>query len=626
MSSRPKLTIRKKRKNSVIKSDESSSSNSSGSNSSKKEEMSQKSKKSQNKQKKQKKLNSPKKNKKSNGKKSIQKLPTYPTKNLYLPHLLINNLEYIERFKCGLCERICENPRYQYCGCNQVYCEQCLNIYYESYNHQCPKCQKETKELIPARNFFESLNNLKMKCNNIDCPWNGIYKDYKKHIMNECPKEIINCPNKGCIIKMKREDIQKHKTKCEYRVIFCKECLAQIIYSEKKTHKNFCPRAKIPCPQGCEELIEREDVSKHKKVCKYSDVHCPYKLFGCKDKYPKNQRNERLVTDVYKHLDLTANVILELKKKINVMEKEIIELKKNKSDIKYENNNKDIINNGNNNIIINNNHDNQNIDNNKDNMNNNINDNNINNYENDNNNFVTDEGNEEFGMEINSNNNRNNSNNNQFLSKKRLNSNNDLDEELYSQDSNKNFSIFNSIEGKEMVNNDSDEFCGNKIINENIYEMPKNYENFFYVNNDIIETYCLDESKHYFIFFNKKYDIPKNGQKKYSFTVKLLTKCDFLTIGICDKKIIEQNNYEYDLQNKINMKINTGMYSINVNKVLWNCNNNKQCIKITTKSLFKPETTIMCIVDPKNNSLDFILDNEGFFTLTNVKCFESNYF
>ena len=94
-----------------------------------------------------------------------------------------------------------------------------------------------------------------------------------------------------------------------------------------------------------------------------------------------------------------------------------------------------------------------------------------------------------------------------------------------------------------------------------------------------------------------------------------------MVIGICDKKIIEENNYQFDQK-----KNNSGMYYINVNQVIWNCNSNKQCIIIKCDPLSKSGTTIMCTVDPKQNNLDFILNTKDFQSLTNVKCFKSNNF
>ena len=81
----------------------------------------------------------------------------FRSKNIYQLDLIINNNHYIDRFKCGLCENICKDPRYQYCGCDSPYCKDCLDFYYDVFHHRCPKCQKETKELIPNETFNKSI-------------------------------------------------------------------------------------------------------------------------------------------------------------------------------------------------------------------------------------------------------------------------------------------------------------------------------------------------------------------------------------------------------------------------------------------------------------------------------------
>ena len=580
MSNRPKLTIRKRQKQ-----------KSSISSSSEEDELNYKNKSK-------KELVFPQKMKKSNNKKSAQKIPNFSIKNIFHQNLFINNLDFIERFKCGLCNCICENPKYQYCGCNYAFCKKCLNFYYECYENQCPKCGKETKELEPPPNYYESLYNLNMKCANYNskCPWTGKYKDYKDHINNQCPKEIINCPNKGCVIKLKREEMDKHINKCEYNYTYCKKCLTKMTLLEKKTHISFCPRAEIECPQGCGETFEREDFSIHKKKCLNTEISCPYKSFGCNDKYPRNKRDERLIKDTNKHLDLIANIVLELKKTISKMEKEIDQLKNKPADIPYIDN------------IINKNDEKEEV-----NIDNNANNKNDNKYkDSDSINENTD------GIEI-------NPNSNQFLSKKRVNNDISVDEEKsyqYQEKSN-NFLLFNSNHGDE-INNDLDELSRGTTINNNIYEIPTDYTHLFNINNEILEAKFLDGKKHYFVFFNQRYDIPKNSKKKYSFIVKLLTKCEWLDIGICDKKILELNNFEFDIKN--NNKLKEGKYSINVNGLIWNSNKIKDCIKISKKYCYQDEVTIKCTVEPKMSKLEFMINNESFEILSNVKCVISDSF
>ena len=548
-------------------------------------------------------IKSPRKNIRSKHKKDLQeespperKINNFPTKNIFNPELFVKSIENIERFKCGLCECICEEPRYQYCGCQQIYCKKCLDFYYEAYNNQCPNCQKETKELKPSEEFFETLMNLKMKCYNCinGCKWIGLYKDYKEHIYEKCQKEIINCPNKDCVIKLPREEMLIHKQNCEYRIYICRECLNKMEYFHKKSHKNYCPKAKIICPQGCGEYINREDVSSHKIVCQNSEMSCPFKIFGCKDKFSRNEKDSRLKRDIQKHLNLTAKVAFELNDKVKSLEKIIEDMKKEINDI-----NKNIKNNKKN--EINNNQD------------------KINNIH------------EEENIIMDGINNNDNHKEMKFLEKKRE-ASEEIPENITPQNNN-NFSIFEGdLKAINLSNNNNDI---NFSLNKNIFEAPTIYEvssdckHLFHLNNDIIETINLNELKHYFVFFNKKYDIPKDSPYLYSFAVKLLTPCKWLAIGICDKKIVEENNFQFDSYKKINGKRNLGIYCINVNQVIYNCNAGNQFIKMkydSSISLTSKGATISCSVNPKNYTIDFFLNNEYFHPLTNVKCFKSDFF
>ena len=60
----------------------------------------------------------------------------FPRKNIFEPKLFINNIQNINRYKCGLCDCICEEPRFQNCCCKEVFCQKCLYLYYEIYHHR----------------------------------------------------------------------------------------------------------------------------------------------------------------------------------------------------------------------------------------------------------------------------------------------------------------------------------------------------------------------------------------------------------------------------------------------------------------------------------------------------------
>jgi hypothetical protein len=292
---------------------------------------------------------------------------------------------------------------------------------------------------------------------------------------------------------------------------------------------------------------------------------------------------------VWKHLTLTAKYALDLKDKVNNLEKKIEEMKKNINSI------------------------NENIKNNKN---------------NDNNQNKIIQIQDEEKLFISDINNNNANKEKKFLAKKRE-SNDELFEDITPQNKN-NFSLFEGDFKDINIINKNNNYIDNsldkeRIENNQIYEVSNDCKYLFHIENDTIETKNLDELQHYYVFFNKKYDIPKNSSYTYSFAIKLLMPCKWLAIGICDKKIIEENNFQFDSYKQSK----GGIYCINVNQVIYNCNAGNQFIKMkydSSISLTSKGATISCSVNPKNYTIDFFLNNEYFHPLTNVKCFKSDFF
>ena len=560
-----------------------------------------------------------------------KKYPAFPIKNIYQPQLFINNNDFMDRFKCGLCENICEEPRYQYCGCQQVYCKKCLDFYYDVFHHRCPRCQKETKELEPTVSFKETILNLNLKCKNFDinCQWVGKFKDYKEHIEQNCLKEIINCPNKGCVIKLKRENMKDHLSKCQYSEYICDKCQMKIILMEKNVHKNFCPKEKISCPKECGAFIERDSLFEHESLCPNSFIDCPYKDLGCNDKYINKEKEQCLVKDSSKHLDLAINKIrnlenelqdlkkkikslendkYELREKINILN-DIINIRTSEGNSFYLNQSAQSLSRNENMVSILNREEKNSTENELINKDNNINEN------------KSKEDEMNFPKPLNSEE-KDNSNQYQYISKKRKIINYDKENNI-SDSPNKEFSLFQNNEQNKKK--DKEYYLEYEEKNNKIYNLLENSNNLFEIKENIIEARYLNGSRHYFVFFNQKYDIPKYGSKKYEFEIKLLDKCDWLAFGVCDKTIVEKNNYEFDIK-KNGKKKNTGVYIMNTNQIIWNCNNMKQCIKLKYKSLNRKNSTIKCTLIPNECELEFIFNKEFFITLNDVRCFESEYF
>ena len=580
-----------------------------------------------------------------------KKFPNYPIKNIYQPELFLEQ-EYIENFICGICENVCNDAVIQMCGCEQIFCRKCLLFYYENNQHKCPQCNRKTLEPKTVEAVNVAIKIKKMKCKNyiFNCNWQGQCRDYKNHITKNCPKEIINCPYKGCVVKLRREEMDEHMANCEYLEYICKKCNLKMPIHERNNHIEECLKEKINCPQGCGIIIERGDFNIHKQNCINSYIECPYNFLGCGHKFIRKDQEKFLNEYMSNHLDLAVKRIKELEKfrqisknlEIEVKELRLFKEKNQKKKIEKEK--------------INNTDNEKNL---------------IENYlfykksksisifskpkgeiitilESKN---INDAKNENLiQLSENENNIENKKKNNtenekkdkklriitdkiKYLSNKRKSSSNsDSFNSFFSNSnitkySNKNISS-NSSKTRCI---DSDEECysdNNIIINQEdkIYDLIESTKDFFKINGNIIETKCLKGKKQYYVFFNQKYNIPKTSKKKYIIKFKLLKDTQWLGIGLCDKKIVEKNNYEFTPpKRKDGKRPNIGTYIVSTNKMAWNCNNSKQCRKFM-QTIYKENTIIECVLSPIECELDFITHNNLIIKFNDVRCFKSDYF
>jgi hypothetical protein len=207
-------------------------------------------------------------------------------------------------------------------------------------------------------------------------------------------------------------------------------------------------------------------------------------------------------------------------------------------------------------------------------------------------------------------------------------SNDSINHEIQQYDENKENK--ENEKNKENKNAQKD-FSSNGILvtkgkEDNMYDVRIVIKHLFITYDNKIETVNLSGKTHYYIFFNEKYDIPIKSQQKYSFKIKLLKDCEWLTVGFCDKIIVAKNNYEYDLSKKNKKKRNLGIYTISTNRLIWNSNNIKQCMKLNKPTINKKNSTISCTLKPELCELEFMLNNENFIILNDVRCFESECF
>jgi len=579
-------------------------------------------------------------------------IPYIPTKNLFQPELFLEQ-EDIEQFICGICNKICDDPVITGCGCQTLYCKNCLNFFYINNKHICPQCNKSTGEPTILGIINTTIKNKKMKCVNfsIKCTWEGKCKDYLFHLEHECPKEIVNCPNRGCIIKLKREEISEHIEKCEFKEFSCDKCGLIMPEREKLLHKNICLKEKIKCPQGCDVEMERGDFNLHKINCEYSIIDCPYYYLGCTDKFKRKFEKEKLNEDLNKHLLLSVEKIISLentaencfsriqsleteiqnlksaklkdeeeiksllqyKAQVQNLESEIKELKKYIEQIEKEkekekekhqikisclsyNDSVSTSKEKNNDLEIENGIKNQKE---KDETNNML----I---------KIPKERITENSVK-------------KLLANKRK-----MEYSSKSIYSNQEENVYIKLKKKSESQKEVIQKNINNQYKESIYDILPKYRDLFSINENIIESSSLTGNKHIYIFFDKKYDIPKKSDKIYKIKYKLLKDISWLGLGICDKKIVENNNYEFSPGNnqkkKENRKTtNIGTYIINTNKICWNCNNAIQCKAIDTV-INKANNEIELVLNPLECKLEFKFKNSLLTKFSDVRCFKSECF
>ena len=507
------------------------------------------------------------------------KFPQYPINNIYKPELFLDQ-NYIQIFLCGICEYVCDDPVVQTCGCEQIYCRKCLQLYYKDYQRKCPECGKTNSEPIQVTSSNVAIKLKKMKCKNykLKCTWQGQCGDYKCHLTKNCPKEIINCPNNNCKVKSRRDEMDSHVIICEYRDYICENCNLIMPFKDLSDHKEICPKEKIYCPLNCGTLIERQDINLHKKKCINSIIDCPYSFLGCNHKLIKKDKNKLLNKYMSIHLELAVKKVKEmeeLKQKIQQYKKEIKELKCYKEKYTLKKHYNKIKNKS---------------------------EENISNKQNNN---------EILDIE---------SKNKRHESYTIFNSDNDVIDKSHNN-------ISSGLKKSCYIDlYDEESYSGQFKEEKNIYELFYKIKDLFIINNNIIESKFHMSKKQYYVFFNQKFDIPKISPKKYIIEFKLLKDTQWLGLGLCDKKVVKYNNYEFfPSKTRDGKRPNIGTYFISTNKMAWNCNNKNQS-KIFIQAINKKDTIIECILSPKECELEFKCNNNSIVKFNNVRCFKSDYF
>ena len=168
-------------------------------------------------------------------------------KQLPLEDFVQENHKELKQYICHLCTGVLVEPVMDTKG--HIFCKKCLLTYEKKHT------SKNKKLLCPISNHILKMSDLKpyelisvYLCKMIcvcpnkkkGCKWEGKYNLRKEHIEKECKfidEEI--CPNEGCGMIFKIDNINTHLLDCNYRKINCEKCDKTILFKDKDERQNI---------------------------------------------------------------------------------------------------------------------------------------------------------------------------------------------------------------------------------------------------------------------------------------------------------------------------------------------------------------------------------------------------
>ena len=94
--------------------------------------------------------------------------------------------------------------------CGHRFCKDCIQPVINSRNNVCPNDRTEISfsNTFPDNAVRLQINNLRIKCSNQGCDWQGTYSDKDEH-RSKCPYSSTKCDL--CGVKILKAKLQAHK-------------------------------------------------------------------------------------------------------------------------------------------------------------------------------------------------------------------------------------------------------------------------------------------------------------------------------------------------------------------------------------------------------------------------------
>ncbi|XP_068718094.1 TNF receptor-associated factor 6-like [Montipora capricornis] len=133
----------------------------------------------------------------------------------------------------------------------------------------------------------------------------------ERHFMRqEGDGQLLSCPLDQNVLRRNKDIFLDKATERKVRsfIIKCpRGCQWTGELRSKEAHFNECRRLPVNCPNGCGEVIPREEILSHTADhCSLRPIPCPYAEMGCIKKVPQTEIEAHLHLATQRHLSLVC--------------------------------------------------------------------------------------------------------------------------------------------------------------------------------------------------------------------------------------------------------------------------------------------------------------------------------
>ena len=237
-----------------------------------------------------------------------------------------------DELECIICKSLADEPHQTGC-CGHTVCFKCADEWRKRSN-SCPNCREAPLDLAKDPRSKRFINSHTVYCSHYEsgCEWKGSISELQSHLQSKCLYEEISCENEGCMMKVKRRNVDDHlKKTCSMRWQPCPCCQAMFTYSKIITdHYKECPSWPKRCPNHCgtEEKLMRSTLQDHvDNNCPEQVISCQFAEAGCTVRVKRKEMADHIQKAVGEHMTAMMSDYVKVKKEHNNLQKDYNSLK-----------------------------------------------------------------------------------------------------------------------------------------------------------------------------------------------------------------------------------------------------------------------------------------------------------